>query len=152
MSRLLIQYRSNKSAHEDIYLSIDSKSRVSDSYYLAEDNSDKKTEDVLVCLLEQWLKALGQATNGKPTFLPYDFSDQYTGCLKCVLEGDTFQIQIGWSSREGWSVSPSNPADFFHDAEDFHANESSIIKISRKDFRRQIEDSIAHAKSNSLNS
>src|SRR5437667_2823768 len=116
MESLLIQFRDNDTAHDDLHVWIEGYSRTTDSYYLALDRgmlageeSAEKVRRVLVQLLQRWLEALAQTTPARPVYLPFDFSDQYTGCFQCRPDGESIEIVPGWSSREGWSFWPSDP-------------------------------------------
>jgi hypothetical protein len=149
MSDLLIEYRDNRTGHRDIHFHVGDYSCIADSYYLAldisNDDPDGSVEGILVQLLKHWLEVLQHADSTHPVFLPYDFSDQYIGCLKCVVKWDAIRVQPGWSSRCGHSVSPSKPGDFFYGIEDFSPSIPEPLQLSREDFVSQINESIAQA-------
>jgi len=44
--------------------------------------------------------------DGQNIYLPIDFSDQYTGCLKVEKNSD-LNLTYGNSRREGWNVDPT---------------------------------------------
>ena len=109
MESLLIQFRDNDTAHDDLHVWIEGYSRTTDSYYLALDRgmlageeSAEKVRRVLVQLLQRWLEALAQTTAARPVYLPFDFSDQYTGCFQCRLDGESIEIvPVGRAARVG---------------------------------------------------
>jgi hypothetical protein len=149
VAELLLKFRDNRSGHDDIHLWLDGYSRVADSYYLAidpeldpEDESVDKIRRVLVRLLGQCVKAIDRATREQPAYLPFDFSDQYTGCLRCRPDGEEIEITAGWSRREGWSVSPSEPGDYFFEVTDFSPDSSSTIRLRRDAFLARLDESI----------
>jgi hypothetical protein len=152
VAKLLLEFRDNRTSHEDIHLCLDGYSRVADSYYLAldsfmdpEDESVDKTRRVFARLLNLWVEALGQATREQPAYLPYDFSDQYTGCLRCRPDGEALEVTAGWSRREGYCVSPSDPGDYFFGLTDFNPDLSSTTRLRREEFLRQLDESIREA-------
>jgi hypothetical protein len=149
MDPLLLQFRDNGRGHDDLYLWLETYSRTADSYYLAldpefepRDETPDKVRRVLVKLLESWTTALSQASTTNPAYLPYDFSDQYTGCLRCQCHEGFVDITPGWSHREGWSVSPSNPGDYLFGVKDFTCDAPNPIRLALSEFVRRIRDSI----------
>jgi len=154
MESLLIQFRDNDTAHDDLHVWIEGYSRTTDSYYLALDRamlageeSADKVRRVLVRLLERWLEALAQTTPARPIYLPFDFSDQYTGCFQCRPDGESIEIVPGCSSREGWSFWPSDPGAYFFDITDFRSDAPGPIRLPREEFLRRIRESIADTES-----
>jgi hypothetical protein len=150
----LIQFRDNGSAHDDLHLCLEGYSRTMDSYYLAIDplmlpnqESSDKVRRVLIMLLERWIEVLLQATPARPAYLPFDFSDQYTGCLSCRPDGDFVEIVPGFSSREGWNVGPSDPGDYFFGITDFRRDTPSPIRMTREEFLSRIRESITETES-----
>jgi|GEM_PF-1335329 hypothetical protein len=154
MDSLLIQFRNNDTGHDDVHVSIEGYSRTTDSYYLALDRSllaaeesADKVRQVLVRLLERWIEALAQATPTRSVYLPFDFSDQYTGCFQCRPDGEFIEVVPGWSNREGWSVCPSDPGDYFFGITDFKNDARGPIRLPRDEFLQRIRESIADTKS-----
>jgi hypothetical protein len=154
MESLLIRFRDNDTAHNDLHVWIEGYSRVTDSYYfaldpsmLAGDESAAKVRRVLIQLLQQWIEALAQATPARAVYLPFDFSDEYTGCFQCRPDGDVIGILPGWSGREGWSFTPSDPGDYFFGVTDFRSDAHAPIRLPREEFLRRIRESIADAES-----
>jgi hypothetical protein len=153
MDDLLLQFRDNGKAHDDLHLWLEGYSRTADSYYLAldpefrpSDETPDKVRHVLLRLLESWMSALPQATGAHPAYLPYDFSDEYTGYLCCRPEDGFIDVAPGWSNRAGWSVCPSNPGDYFFGITDFHRDAPSPLRLAQDELLRQINDSIVEIK------
>jgi hypothetical protein len=153
MNSLLIEFRDLGTGHNDLHLWLEGYSRVADSYYLAIDpailpkqETPKKALLVLTLLLEKWQEALQKAAQSQTIFLPYDFSDEYTGCLSCKIDGVLIEIVPGFSNREGWSIGPSNPSDYFFNITDFRPDAPKPIRLSKADFLNRIQESIADTK------
>ncbi|MFI8454519.1 hypothetical protein [Kitasatospora sp. NPDC085464] len=101
--------------HGDLLLRLGVWQQVCDSYYLAIDESPTMGADIasgLVRLLDQWLEQLERLpVAGGPVFLPFDFSDQYTGWLRVSgVSGGRVVVEAGWSGVAGWSFHPSDIA------------------------------------------
>src|SRR5579872_6698507 len=111
---LSLRFQDNNTGHDDLVLRFGGQSWVCDSYYLAldqellpEQEGAEKIKAVLRRLLEQWLVAVESMPDGSTVFLPYDFSDQYTGWLQCRRSGAEVAVSRGWAEVEGWSFMPS---------------------------------------------
>src|SRR5215470_16626877 len=109
-----LRFEDNGTAHDDLVLRFGGESWVCDSYYLALDREllpDREDADkvraVLRRLLEQWLFAVENLPDNGTAYLPYDFSDQYTGWLACHRSDAQVAVSRGWAEEEGWSLSPS---------------------------------------------
>jgi hypothetical protein len=154
LESLLIQFRDNDTAHDDLHVCIEGYSRVADSYYFAldpsmlpGDESPNKVRRVLIQLLQRWTDALAKATATQLVYLPFDFSDQYTGCFQCRPNDDYIEILPGWSHREGWSLPPSDPGEYLFGITDFKFDAAAPVKLPRDEFLRRIRESIADAES-----
>jgi len=120
-------FADDRSRHDDVVLILGDHRDVCDSYYFAIDHTfmpsredGQKVRIVLTVLLERWIEAITSSPTGHTVFLPYDFSDQYTGCIQCERVTDTdLHLTLGYSKREGWAVMPSNPGDYFQTVSDF---------------------------------
>jgi hypothetical protein len=115
-----LRFEDNYTAHDDLILRLGCHSWVCDSYYLALDREllpnredADKVRAVLRRLLEQWLAALEQLPDGGTVYLPYDFSDQYTGWLACERWNEEVAVSRGWADIEGWSFFPSVAGNLF---------------------------------------
>ena len=112
---LALTFEDDGTGHDDLVLRLGDFSRRCDSYYLALDQrilagreDGSKVRVVLRALLEQWRAAIALLADGSTTYLPYDFSDQYTAWLACERRDDTLYVSHGWAEVEGWSFSPSD--------------------------------------------
>jgi hypothetical protein len=79
-----------------------------------DDESHGKTLRVLHALIQQWLDLVRNAAEDDVIFLPFDFSDQCTGWVRCKFGGESVQLDVGWSVMEGWSFSPSHISERAH--------------------------------------
>lgn len=152
MNPLLVEFLDNGRGHDDLHIWIEGYSRTMDSYYLALDEtirpSDKsadKVRRVLAELLRRWISAVERSTPSQPAFLPYDFSDECTGCFLCRPLGEFLDLAPGTSDREGWSVSPSDPGDYFFTITDFKPATQDPIRLTRTEFVQRVQRSIAAA-------
>ena len=110
----LLRFYDNTTRYEDLILRFADESKVCDSYYLALDQSllprredSEKVRVVLRRPLEQWLEAVETARDGRTVYLPFDFSDQYTGWLRCHRSDNSIDVDLGTAIVEGFSFSPS---------------------------------------------
>jgi hypothetical protein len=138
----ILSYVPDGRLHDDLFLSLPSYRRVADTYYFAidsgildRDESEEKVRKVIESLLDQWSRALDSGSS--PIFLPYDFSDQYTGCLRVLVEGDFVHVTPGFSNREGWSFSPSDISDFVLSVSDFRSD-GPPLTVPRKSWMDQV--------------
>lgn len=125
-------------------------SQVADTYYFALDNSfrhgDESEEKVILNikrLLECWLDAVKNLGSSEVSYLPFDFSDQYIGCIR--VEGvDANNLSVSYGSTrkfEGSSFRPSQCKQFVLDPSDYDSTTNSFI-LKRSSFIRNIKSSI----------
>lgn len=145
---LWLRFEDNGTAHGDIVLRLGGERWVSDSYYLALDQEllperedADKVRAVLRRLLEQWCTAIERLPDGGTAYLPYDFSDQYTGWLSCERSGDLMAVSRGWAEMEGWSFFPSaadnlldRPRGFRVDGPTVRTSVSELVEAIRGSF------------------
>lgn len=119
-------YIDNGTQHEDLELFFFGETRTCDSYFLAldsglmpEDESSQKVAAVLNSLIRQWIDLSVHATDGQTIYLPFDFSDQCTGCLRCKFSEDTVTVTLGNSYIEGYSHRASDVSSFSRSINDF---------------------------------
>jgi hypothetical protein len=126
--------------HDDLLFSIPDLigDREFDSYYFwlaiepAETTADLKyAVSELLCY---WHDKVEESENGDIIFLPIDFSDQYTGCLKVQNSDDELVLTFGFSRRAGWAVSPIDPGNYFREVNDFEADSDKQISVDRVTF------------------
>ena len=131
MDKPILKYVYNGRGHEDLILSLPNYERVADTYYFALDSgiragdeSFEKVRTIIASLLAQWNNAV--SSRESVVFLPYDFSDEYTGCLRVLIEDKVVHVTPGFSKREGWSFSPSDISGYVHSVSDFRTDGPSI--------------------------
>ncbi|MCB1886040.1 MAG: hypothetical protein KDH20_00420 [Rhodocyclaceae bacterium] len=151
MTHLSLTFVDNGTGHNDMVLQLAGRSWACDSYYLALDDGvlpstdcSTKIRAVLRRLLAQWLEAVREVRTGDMAFLPYDFSDQYTGWLRCTRTSDRFLVARGWSSVEGWSFAPSCIDVYAHKLDDFRIDGASI-EMSSQELHKSVNESISRA-------
>jgi hypothetical protein len=126
-----LDFEDNNTGHNDLVLRFPGGEHRCDTYYFAidgkfdpDDESHGKIVRVLHALVRQWLDLVRNATEDDVIFLPFDFSDQCTGWVRCTFDGESVQLDVGWSGIEGWSFSPSNISERAHKVPDFHGIEN----------------------------
>jgi hypothetical protein len=131
---LSLRFENNHTGHDDLVLQFAGERWVCDTYYLALDSEllpDRedadKVQSVLRRLLEQWLAAIDQLSEGNTAYLPYDFSDQYTGWLECQRSGGEVAVSRGWADVEGWSFFPSVAGDLFKRPRGFRVDGPTVL-------------------------
>ena len=85
-------------------------------------------------LLQFWHNKVSESKNGETIFLPIDFSDEYTGCLKVLHKDDQLVLTYGFSRREGYTVNPLNPEDYYKQITDFEAGSEKYLIVSQSVF------------------
>lgn len=134
---ILINYSDNGTGHEDLILEINQINLrvVADTYYfrIIDDfepstDDDSRIKHAVAALLGYWMKKLAALNISEYCYLPFDFSDQYTGCLKVVkVQENAFRISYGYSLLvEGWNVDPLDPDDYTERVTDFQATTEEI--------------------------
>jgi hypothetical protein len=113
-----IELDTTKEGHEDLTLFLDeiSFSTEADSYYLMLDNkilpneeSYQKVKIVLDEMLQSWIAQVKQLNAHDIVFLPFDFSDQYIGCIRVeAIDDKNVSINYGFTTViHGYSIAPS---------------------------------------------
>ena len=148
---LSLTFHDNKTGHRDIVLRFAGQEWICDSYYLAIDTEllpevedEGKIRAVLRRLHEQWLEAIEGLKVGEVAYLPFDFSDQCTGWLRCTAKSTGYSIDQGWSSVEGWSFSPSAIGVLLHNLEGFRAD-GPTLEVAHTEFQAAIRESASLA-------
>ena len=148
---LSLTFADNNTAHEDIVLQFAGQQWICDSYYLALDDEllpevedGTKVRMVLRRLLEQWQEALRALNVDEVAFLPYDFSDQYTGWLRCARTQLGFVVVRGWSSVEGWSFPPSQIGTLLRGLEGFRPDGPSV-EVTAQELLEAVNASLSRA-------
>ena len=148
---LALRYEENGTAHDDVFLRFAGHTYACDSYYFAldrmvkpDEGSSAKVKAVVHKLLEQWLIAATNLPDGGEAFLPYDFSDQYTGWLSCQRRGNEIDVSKGYALIEGWRLFPSVVGEYLSCLPGFCVN-GPTIRLSREGLLQAIRDSLAEA-------
>ncbi len=136
-----------KGGHQDLIFEIPNliSPQKYDTYFFAlaiePKNGIAEIKNAVAELILSWNKRLTQLKNGQVIYLPIDFSDQYTGCLRVEKTND-LKLTYGFSRQEGWCVDPTNPSEYFESITDFVAeNEKSII-VKQSEFEKCLNDTV----------
>ena len=114
-------------ADNQIEVHVGSESRAGESYYLGlqvdSDSHEFRPADGIAQLLREWIRLLIELKDGRQLFLPFDFSDEYTRWLSVQREGCDVAIVFGWSTVEGWAISPGDFTQYAHGLPGFMPDE-----------------------------
>jgi hypothetical protein len=144
---IIFDTRSEKS-HKDILLKISNLDleQYVDSYYFGIDDSNDQTVSVkslynFRMLLGGWAFTVKGMSIGGVAFLPFDFSDEYIGCLRVeVLEENLLRLQYGCTRKyTGYMLSPVNDYSLEMSDEDFIPSSDFIVE-SKDEFIRCLEN------------
>ena len=82
---------------------------VLDNNILPSEESYKKAGIVLREMLYSWILQLKSLGSGEIILLPFDFSDQYVGCIRieAIDEGNVLVNYGNTTKVQGYSISPS---------------------------------------------
>lgn len=143
-----IIYSDNGTGHEDLILEMNPINLrvVADTYYfrILDDfepitDENLRIKHAIALLLGYWMKKVISLDVSDYCYLPFDFSDQYTGCLKVAkIQKGSLNISYGYSLVEGWSVDPLNPGDYTERVIDFRVT-SKEFDIRSDDFASMIK-------------
>jgi hypothetical protein len=97
-------------------------------------------------LLQFWHNKVSESKNGETIFLPIDFSDEYTGYLKVCHQDDQLVLTYGFSRREGFTVNPLNPEDYYKQITDFEAVPEKNLIVSQSVFISTLDKQIRKLK------
>ena len=112
--------------------------------YKDDDNEErcaKTSREVIALLLDQWIEHIEQLEDGDCIYLPFDFSDQCTGCLRVRRNGEEYELTPGWSLIEGHAHFPSNIRKFVQAVGDFDPMLQRPVMLGRGPLLRDLEDS-----------
>jgi hypothetical protein len=138
----------NEGGHNDLLFSIPAliETKKFDTYYFGIAIEQSETIDTVKKavshLLQYWIDKLFESRNGETIFLPIDFSDQYTGCLKVQNQAEKFILQYGISRCEGCSIDPLNPENYYKEIDDFEAQNKKQLEVDQPVFILTIENQI----------
>lgn len=142
----------DKGGHDDLLFSIPDLigDRKFDTYYFGiADEAAETIDDIknaVSQLLQFWLDKVSESKNGETIFLPIDFSDQYTGCLKVKKQDGQLNLTYGFSRREGYAVDPLNPENYYKQINDFEANSEKVLTVESTIFISTLDRQIRKLK------
>jgi hypothetical protein len=112
-----------------------------DLYYFAVDQNTFPIVDPLVELLKYWIENINNLGIGEVGFFPIDFSDEYTGCLKVSrINDEHLLLEYGDSRINGFSVSPSQPKNYYKEVQDFKFDDDTIpLTVDRGRFLNELK-------------
>lgn len=154
--KILVEIIKNNELHADLVLTIQSIGLVviADSYYYMLDSSlddrIKMHKDlVMIKILNHWILNIQELKENNTCFLPFDFSDEYIGCLRFeLLNGDKVKGCYGITQKIlGMMINPSQLECFDIDEIDFE-KDSEVFLTSKSELISSIENSINQLKSN----
>ena len=117
-----------------IEVRVGTESRTGETYYLGMDSGINAAEETArpiegcTRLLKAWLRLLTELPDQQQVFLPFDFSDEYTKWLTVRRDGRDAHVVFGWSTIEGWAISPSNFDEHAHVLPEFTPDEPLHIQ------------------------
>jgi hypothetical protein len=114
-------------ADNQIEVRVGTESRAGESYYLGlqgiSENPEFRPIEGTAQLLKEWIRLLVDLPDGQLLFLPFDFSDEFTRWLTLHRECQDVTIVFGWSTIEGWSISPKDLSAYAHSLPGFMPDE-----------------------------
>ena len=120
-----------------------------DTYYFAIAIEPKKgfseTKNAVAQLIMAWKRRLRLLVEGQVIYLPIDFSDQYTGCIRVEKQNDLY-LTFGYSRREGYTVDPINPSNYFDSITDYRTQNVNPLIVSQSDFEKCLDEQIEKLK------
>jgi hypothetical protein len=147
-----IELKKDGDFHKDLFLNMPmiNLSCEADSYYFLFAKSSganvgySKVVEILQHLLKAWLMRMDSLPITRICYLPFDFSDQYIGCLRIEsVEQNKIQIQYGFTQKfMGMEISPAEINNFILQEDDFD-QDSGVVVLDKDDFKKSIEESIA---------
>lgn len=101
-----------------------------------------KVKTVLKKLLDQWKLYVSRMKADEIIYLPFDFSDEYTGCLRCEFQNDFVLLTVGYLQSVGWLIFPSDISNYVKSSKLFIKSKVLTIKLRKKEFLNQIKQNI----------
>lgn len=149
---LLIDWNPAAGLHDSLILSVPFLGIhvIADTYYFAMDNkvlpndsSMYKIGKTIQSLIKGWIFIINELKKNQVCYLPFDFSDQYLGCLKIVKdENDKMEMSYGYTEKiAGYGLNPSEP-HLLHSFEPDYVSTSSAYKIEGDELISKLEQAI----------
>lgn len=135
--------------HGDLFFEIEGLRLQGDTYYFELDRpADGPTGMAavlrsLAALLEQWIQRVSAQSDGETVYLPFDYSDEYTGVVVVHREVDVLGLWSGWSNLAGWAHYPSDIAEFTARIGPVHETREPCVRMPRLDFIAELRRSQA---------
>jgi hypothetical protein len=129
-----------RGGHEDLIFSIPNliEQKELDTYYfwISNETIENLSELKIAVskLIKFWFEKVYELNSYDTIYLPIDFSDQYTGCLRVYKEDNQLILTYGFSMREGWAVDPLNPENYYKSITDFEGDTEKQIKVDKEIF------------------
>jgi hypothetical protein len=135
----------NQGGHKDILFTISglTEEQVFDSYFFIlamerSQNVDKLSFGVGE-LFEYWKEKTLLMTDNDTIFLPIDFSDEYTGCIKVEKVDMSLNLTYGFSRIMGLNVNPLDPENFYKEVKDFEADNDKKLTVRQEDLINSLD-------------
>lgn len=146
---MFFEFQNNNTLHNDLTFNFDGQTIQCDSYYFALDKlvepdkeDSNKIKTVMKKLLEQWQLYVSRAKSGEIIFLPFDFSDEYIGCLRGKFQNSEVHLTVGYLEFEGWNLFPSEISSFVKSSYYFIKSKDIALNLKKSEFIRQIKENI----------
>jgi hypothetical protein len=142
----------DRGGHGDILFQISglTDQRMFDSYFFILAMEQNRKVDKLPMgvakLFQYWREKALMMRENDTIFLPIDFSDEYTGCVKLSKFNNTFNLTYGSSRIMGLNVNPLDPENFYKDVKDFEADSNKYVVVLQKDFINSLDTIIDELK------
>lgn len=76
-------------------------------------------------------------------FLPFDFSAEYTGCLKCEFQNSKVKLKIGYlQNYVSVAFFPSDISEFVKSSYYFVKSKDFLLSLGKSEFIEQIKENI----------
>ncbi|QDU39297.1 Demethylspheroidene O-methyltransferase [Maioricimonas rarisocia] len=142
---LQITYDESATGGGEITLQLAGAALKADAYFLALDSgcqpdsrSPTKVRAVLASLLGQWHELIASASAVDVVDLPFEFADEYIGCLRCQVGRDKVVITPGWLMTAGSTVVPSRACDTLPGADWEPQDDAAAVTVPRAELLNEI--------------
>ncbi|QPH55198.1 hypothetical protein [Pontivivens ytuae] len=148
----IVRVSLGRGGHQDLLLTIPQLDVevLADTYYFAlaiEKRgvalNERAVRKGVVALLNYWIAKVSSCEDGEVIYLPFDFSDQYTGCFQVTGMGSNLRLSYGFSLLEGYRVNPLDPGDYYKKVRDFKTTSDRYIDLSHEEFLGALRVAVA---------
>lgn len=112
--------------------------QIGDTYYLgiaaADDEHPFDAAEGLRILLRSWIRELELAQPQQITYLPFDFSDEFTRWIACQQSDQNLLVVFGSAAVEGWAISPRDFSNYAHRLPEFQPDSPVVIHTFYRPF------------------